>query len=377
MPLPVAAPALDRKAVLVQCRVLTERRLTTALGPLLDAMAKQLAEAGAQGKDREDREQCLAAAHRLFHEREDFLAGFRAELAVRFEARSASLLAGGPSAEELDRETLAMLKTNVLENEVAVIKLSVLLKSRAAAELDELARRVCALLARPALEDGHNPIGPMAIAHAVYAGLAKCRVESKAQRAIRPALEAGLTAPVRELYAAVNQLMEKLRVPAVVPAAVVASAGPATLEPLPDTEFASMAAPGAASPSASLPHETVLPAAEVAAARAVASALVGAQLPPPVDELLRNEMRELLARAHSRHGSTSPAWQQAVRMMLDLVWSLKPKDAADRAKLAAMLPALLPRVSATLGAMDLAPARRREVLDALAQRHRELMRGAS
>jgi hypothetical protein len=85
-------------------------------------------------------------------------------------------------------------------------------------------------------------------------------------------------------------------------------------------------------------------------------------------------MRDLLARTYSRHGSTSPAWQQAVRTMIDLVWSLKAKEAADRAKLVAMLPALLPRVSATLGAMDLAPGRRKEVLDALATRHRELLR---
>jgi hypothetical protein len=62
--------------------------------------------------------------------------------------------------------------------------------------------------------------------------------------------------------------------------------------------------------------------------------------------------------------------------MLDLVWSLKPKNAGDRAKLAAMLPGLLPRVSATLGAMELDPGRRKDLLDTLAREHRERLRGA-
>jgi hypothetical protein len=367
------APAVDRKVVLAQCRLAAERKLAAALGPMLDAMAKHLAEVGGQGKDREEREQCLAAAHRLFHEREDFFSGFREELAARFDARAASLLVGGPSAEELDRETLAMLKTNVLENEVAVIKLSVLLKSRALAELDEMARRFCTLLSRPALEDGHNPIGPVAIAHALYAGLAKCRVESRAQRAVRPLLEEGLTGPVREVYAAVNHLMKALHIapaapaaPAVQPRAGPAASAPAS-EPSPATE--AVVAPPPPRP------EAVLPAAEVAAARAVASALVGAHLPPSIDAFLRGDMRDLLARTYSRHGSASPAWQQAVLTMIDLVWSLKPKDAPERAKLAAMLPALLPRVSATLGAMDMDPPRRKQLLEVLASQHRELLRG--
>jgi hypothetical protein len=367
-------PVVDRKVVLTQCRQATERKLAVTLAPMLDAMAKHLAEVGAQGKDRDEREQCLAAAHRLFHEREEFFAGFRGELAARFEARAASLLAGGPSAEELDRETLAMLKTNVLENEVAVIKLSVLLKSRAVAELDEMARRFCTLLSRPELEDGHNPIGPMAIAHAVYAGLAKCRVESRAQRAVRPLLEDGLTGPVREVYSVVNQLMHALHIapvpprPEALPVAARPAAGPS---PEPVSEAAA-ASPAPRPP----PAETILPAAEVAAARAVASALVGVQLPANLDAFMRSDMRDLLARTHSRHGSASPAWRQTVQTMIDLVWSLKPKDGADRAKLAAMLPALLPRVSATLGAMDLDPARRKELLETLASQHRELLRSA-
>jgi hypothetical protein len=119
----------------------------------------------------------------------------------------------------------------------------------------------------------------------------------------------------------------------------------------------------------------VLPAAEVAAARAVASALVGVQLPASIDAFLRGDMRDLLARTYSRHGSVSPAWQQAVQTLIDLVWSLKPKDAPERAKLAAMLPALLPRVSATLGAMDVDPVRRKQLLETLASQHRQLLRG--
>lgn len=377
MPTSAAAPAPDRQVVLTQCRLATERKLVVALGPLLDECAQHLAEFGAQAKEREDREQSLGAAHRLFHERADFFTGFREEFSARFDARARSLLEGGPSAEELDRETLAMLKTNVLENEVVVIKLSLLLKSHAAAELDELARRLRTLLKRPALEDGHNPIGPVAVVHAIFAGFAKLPVESRALRALRPLLEQGLTAPIRDLYTTVNQLLETLHV---VPAAPAAASAALMWEPMDASSRPGrdpiLESSGEPLPAVVVQPQAMPPAAEVAAARAVASALVGATLPPNVDGFLRNDMRNLLARAHARQGSTGAAWQQAIGTMLDLVWSLKPKNAGDRAKLAAMLPGLLPRVSATLGAMELDPARRKDLLDTLAREHRERLRGA-
>lgn len=358
------APAIDRRVVLTQCRITAEKRLAAAIGPLLDALASHLVEAGQQTKERDEREQCHGAAHRLAQEHARYFEAFRREFTARFDGCAHALLTGGPGADELDREALAMLKTNILENEVAVIKLSVHFKTRAAAELDELSRRLCTLLRRHALEDAHNPVGPLTIAHAVHSGFAALRVASRAARVIRPKVEEALIAPVQELYRTLNSLLGALNI---VPASPPRTAPP---EPDPLEVSAPMAVPSAPAP------EVPAPACEVAAARAVAAALSGRTLPPAIEDFLKRDWRDLLARVHMRQGGESRPWLDAVATMAELVRTLQP-NAADRTQSVGNLPALAARLNAAMDAMALDPARRKRVVDALRSQRPDLPPRAS
>jgi hypothetical protein len=356
-------PVLDRRVVLTQCRLTAERRLVAAIEPMLDAIAAQLNDLGQHAKDREERDSLFQCAGRLQSNRPAFLEGFRKEFLHRFENYAKALQGSGSSRDELDREAAAMLKTNVLENEVAVIRLSVKLKSEANPELAELSHRLVTLCRLHTLDDGHNPLGPVPIAHAMYAGLAHARVEGSGARALRPLMEAKLGEPVRELYRALNQLLQSLGIepaparPAPKPAATVA--------PPPQP------APVPADPVAAMPA----PSDHTAAARAVAAAIAGVTLPPPVEAFLKQDWLGLLARTHAAKGPAGAPWREAVTSLHELVWSLKPKaDPAERAKLHAALPAILRRITVAMDAMDMAPADRKPVLDALMAAHREILR---
>ena len=62
------------------------------------------------------------------------------------------------------------MKTNVLENEVAVGKLAARFKEHANAELTELSARVASMFKRHAIGDGDNPLGPLPMARGVMPG---------------------------------------------------------------------------------------------------------------------------------------------------------------------------------------------------------------
>jgi hypothetical protein len=322
-----AAAALDRGSVLIQCRAAAEKHLGGQLQQLLDTLAPKLSETGQQSRDREERDQYLGAAQRLHHERDPFLPAFRKEFAERFEERVRALQGTGMLARDLDRGELQALKTNVLENEAAIGRLSSRLKEHAGAELGELSARFATLFRHPAISDGDNPLGPLTIARAVFAGFAAVKIEGRVLRAVRQELEQRLAQPVLDVYRAVNKALGGLGVaPAVSRSASGAGTAPAS--------------PAGASHAA--PRVAASPDTEAAAARAVESELAGASLPPVVEIFVRQSWHGVLARAHGAGGAEGAAWQEAVGTLRELVWSLRPRlEAGERARLVALLPPLL------------------------------------
>ncbi len=361
-----AAATLDRGSVLIQCRAAAEKHLGGELQQLLDALAPKLSDTGQQSRDREEREQYLLAAQRLHHERELFLPAFRTEFAARFEERVRALQGTGMLARDLDRGELQALKTNVLENEAAIGRLSSRLKEHAGAELGELSARLATLFRHPAINDGDNPLGPLTIARAVFAGFAALKIEGRVLRAVRQELEQRLAQPVLDVYRAVNKALGGLGVAAAVsrsaPAAGAAPASPASAS-------RAAGAPPAADAGASRD-------AEAAAARAVESELAGASLPPVVEIFVRQSWHGVLARAHAAGGAAGAPWQEAVGTLRELIWSLRPRlEAGERARLVALLPPLLKKVTLGMDAVMLDPDGRKAVLDALMAHHRELLHG--
>ena len=331
----------DGTAIVSQCREAARTRLGAQLRPLLRTLAERLAKAGG---DREERDQYARAAQRLRDGEAAFMEAFEKELVERIDASTQALRSGRLAGED---EDLSTLKTNLLENQVAVSKLAVQLKQAAGAELGQFSGRIASVFGRMVLDDGDNPVGPMAIAYAVYAGIGALELESHATRALRPDLEKQLVAPVCELYRVMNGALERAGIsPHGAPAAAKASGG----------------AVDAA-------------AAQAAAERTVAAMLGVAAVPPPVVMFLRETWTQVLMRAYAQ-GADSPPWRDAVDVMNELIASVKPGiDPAERARLKTVLPGLLKKLQAGMDAVQLDADKRKAVLDMLMVHHREILLG--
>jgi hypothetical protein len=369
-----AASALNKGVVLTQCRVAAERKLVQALDPLLDAAVDRLAELGQQEQDLRGREQYLTGATRLRSQRDTYYAGFRKGFGERFDANARAMMRGGPGWEELDRETAAMLRTNVLENEVAIIKLGVRLKEASREDLAAFSARLVTLFRLHELDDGENPLGPGAIAHGVYAGFVAARVEGHAARALRPLIEERLLGPVRDLYRGLNHALDGLGIaPHVAPAAAQGAALPAA-PARPSPAAPTRAVPPVAQETEAAAAPAVSLAAETAAARKMVGLLRDRQVPEALLPFLRQASVRALALAYEAGGEQGEAWRHGVRTVEDLLWSIAPKpDAASRARLRTMLPDLLKRIDAGMTRVALPAEERRHTLDALMAIHCALL----
>lgn len=357
-----APPAVDRRALLTQCRAAVEKRLCQQLEALLGGLAPKLEELHRGAKEREERDQYANALSRVYNGRTTFLDRFRKEFGERFDAAVQTLQgAFDPFGGEPSRDELAAMRTNVLENEVAIGKLAALMKQHAPAELADLSARFATLFRRSVVDDGDNPLGPLTIARGVYAGVDSLELEGRAMRVVRAELEQHFVAPIAELYKGVNGAFASNGVP---PAHVAPPAAARAASPSPPPAPAKVQAPPPPPP----------PAAVAAAERALASALDGTSLPMILDLFLRQTWAGLLARAHAAGGYDGAAWSEAAKTMQELVWSLKPVTApAERARLVALLPGLLKRVSVGMDAAGLDLEGREVVLEELMVRHREIL----
>jgi hypothetical protein len=354
--------AVDRKALLVQCHAAVEKRLSGQLAALLDGLAPKLEELHRGAKEREEREQLANALSRLHHGRDAFFERFRAEFRERFSACVKSLQGVfDPFGGEPSREELAAMRTNILENEVAIGKLAALAKRNAEAELAQLSARFATLFRRPAVDDADNPVGPLAIARAVYAGVSAFELQGRAMRAVRAELESQLVAPLGELYKGLNGAFASHGVE---PARTAPAAAPRAPAPQ----------PAAAPPPPPAAQPAPPPAALAAAERAVASALDGTSLPMVLDLFVRQTWAGLLARAYAAGGYDGAAWRETATTMHELVSTLKPVGSpAERARLVALLPSLLKRVTIGIEAAGMEPEGRDAVLEELMARHREIL----
>lgn len=365
--MPDAQPAVDRRALLTQCRAAVEKRLGQQLEALLAGLAPKLEELHRGAKEREERDQYANALSRLHNGRTAFLDRFRKEFGERFDAAVQALEGSfDPFGGEPSRDELAAMRTNVLESEVAVGKLAALMKQHAAAELADLSARFATLFRRSVVDDGDNPLGPLTIARGVYAGIGTLELQGRAMRAVRAELEQHFVAPIAALYKGVNGAFASNGVVPAKSATPVPRAAPP-----PPASAAASTAPAAAAPP---PPPPPPPAAVAAAERALASALDGASLPMILDLFLRQTWAGLLARAYVAGGYDGAAWGEAAKTMQELVWSLKPVTApAERARLIALLPGLLKRVSVGLDAAGMDLEGREAVLEELMARHREIL----
>jgi len=145
-------PAYDGTAIVTQCREAARTRLVAQLQPLMASLSERLQKEAQASRDRDERDQYADAARRLRDRQAAFVEAFEKELVGRVAASTQALRSG--RLREGDDEDLSMLKTNLLENQVAVNKLAVQLKQAAGADLAEFSGRIASAFGRRALDDG-------------------------------------------------------------------------------------------------------------------------------------------------------------------------------------------------------------------------------
>jgi len=194
------------QALLVACRDRAVERLAAILDPALDAAADELLDTATRTADPDLRGQYRHAVDQAHAQHIAFREGVRDALIDRFVA-----LSGGahpdPADTHLDLNALTLVRTGVLENEIAIGNLTMRLKDEAREELFSFTQRVGALIGQPDLLDPENPLGPSALACGVYGGLARLALHEKAVRPLGNLIAKHLAGAVRTLYAELDEML--------------------------------------------------------------------------------------------------------------------------------------------------------------------------
>lgn len=115
--------------------------------------------------------------------------------------------------------------------------------------------------------------------------------------------------------------------------------------------------------------------AKSAAAAEVSKRLQRQVCPIAIRRLFKQHLQELLVLHYMKWGTESAQWKNALKLMDALLWSIAPKKhAADREKLIAMLPRLLPMLSRGLTLTALPKEEQDEIFAELSSLHAQSVR---
>jgi hypothetical protein len=121
-----------------------------------------------------------------------------------------------------------------------------------------------------------------------------------------------------------------------------------------------------------------LAVAKAAAERELGVRVKGSGLPAPVAEFLVRHWLKVLLTVHARRGPQSEAWKNALETIDELVWSVRPHTGLEeRRKLAALVPALLKRLTAGLKLAGVSDTEREAFFARLLPYHAEGMGSAA
>ena len=113
-------------------------------------------------------------------------------------------------------------------------------------------------------------------------------------------------------------------------------------------------------------------------ARQLVDAYCTASLPPTFGDFLATHWQPVLEAAWLQGGSSGQGWQDARQLMDDLLWSIEPKQSLEeRQQLAALVPTLLKRITAALGAIGRSLDAQSPFLDTCLALQTAAMRGRS
>ncbi len=107
------------------------------------------------------------------------------------------------------------------------------------------------------------------------------------------------------------------------------------------------------------------------------SRTVGRELPEMALQLIQDGWSNYLFYLLVREGKDSDAWNDAVKTLDDLIWSVQPKSSAgEQKKLLQMMPALLAKLRAGLDVVSFSTLRMREIFKSLELFHKQNLRSS-
>ncbi len=246
-----------------------QRTASERLLPALDAALRRVddflfdrANEGAEGVE-------LTALRDLRRARAPVTQGFEQALLLGFRR-----LQGLTPALRTGLPELSLLSEDGLEEQLATEQLVAGLSRMHAPALELLDKRLAALLQRPALGPGENPIGPVRLAEAMAGALASVELGTSVRIVLYKFLERELHAALAGLYERVNASLAAAGIlPHLRPVARAEPAPPAMLAPgTPASELVSAALAAAAAPA---PLAAADPAMQGPGDQALFSSLIG------------------------------------------------------------------------------------------------------
>lgn len=355
---PPACEAGATAAVLHAFGETAGKRLSLSLRDALARVAEQLQGQGERAAAALEQAALLEAAQFARSRQPALVEDFRRCFAQRH-ARAcrprSSLLAG--FALDVDVGQLRVLADAQLEEGLDAGDLCEAIRSRCAGAFYSLAEPYRSLLGDPDLQPADLPIGPRSIAQALTDALDRqfSRIDTK-QRLLR--------ALCRDWPKDIEAVLRGLPACSPAPATEAVNAEPASADhAIPYTQ-----------PLVEEQAALDDPRAMAAACEAVAHATAGRQLPRVILTFLQGPWQLLLARIRATPGEQMDSWQEAVRTMQDLVWSLSLRNArTERERLVALLPDLVRRLQAGLQRLGAAEEQRTAFFASLAKYHLKLV----
>ncbi|MEO8384337.1 MAG: DUF1631 family protein, partial [Betaproteobacteria bacterium] len=162
----------DTETILVAVREKLTEQFATELLARMPSVAEMLEMQADQSREKEVRDRLRAAASDLKSMEGSLQNGMTSSVRRQFDSKVAP--GKRDTSGTLTLDTLELVNTAQMDEEIAIGKVSIRLKEQVNFEFFSLSRRICHLLDIESIVDRDNPVFPIIFAHALMDGLRHC-----------------------------------------------------------------------------------------------------------------------------------------------------------------------------------------------------------
>jgi len=194
-------------ALLATCRSHALERLQEILADALKGAADDFLDVATRTVDPELRKHYLHAVDQARTQGAGFAGGVAEAYRKRAAALSGENASKASAQASYNADSLTLVQTGVLENEIAIGNLTTRLKDKGGEELQQFTLRVSTILGNPELLDADNPVGPSPLACGVFGGLEALGLHEQAVRPFSALVADRVGQHMGDLFHDLNQLL--------------------------------------------------------------------------------------------------------------------------------------------------------------------------